>query len=84
VARNICRTTERCGPSGELRAEEEKEALTASDIEEMTNKEQFGFLSSPDDGDTAFANIPSGAVTWYFCFGLGTLPENDNHLGAGH
>lgn len=47
------------------------------------NEERFGFLSPTGDGNTVFANIPSEAVSSYFRYRLVTLPDNDDHLGAG-
>lgn len=45
------------------------------------NEERFGFLSSTDDGNTLFADIPSGAVSAYCRDGLLTLPD-DEDLGV--
>lgn len=86
VARNIC-GTERHDPSRRLRSswrlDAEKEKSTASDREEMMNEERFGFLSPTGNGNAVFADIPSGAVSSYFRHRPVTLPDNDDHLGAG-
>jgi len=51
----------------------------------MINEERFGFLSSTDDGNTLFADIPSEAVSSYCRYGLLTLPDDDDddRLGVG-
>ena len=48
----------------------------------MMDEERFGFLSSTDDGNTQFANVPSEAVSSYCRHGLLTLPDNDDRLGV--
>lgn len=47
------------------------------------NEERFGFLSSTDDGNTPFADIPSEAVSSYCRYGLLTLSDDNDHLGEG-
>lgn len=42
------------------------------------NEERFGFLSSTDDGNALFADIPSEAVSSYCRYGLLTLPDDDD------
>jgi hypothetical protein len=44
----------------------------------MMNEERFGFLSSTDDGNALFADIPSEAVSSYCRYGLLTLPDDDD------
>ena len=46
-------------------------------------EELFGFFSSTDDGNVLFADIPSEAVSSCCRYGLLTLPDDGNHLGAG-
>lgn len=46
------------------------------------NEERFGFLSSTDDGNAPFVDIPSEAVSSYCRYGLLTFSEGD-HLGVG-
>ena len=43
------------------------------------NEERFGFLSSTDDGNVAFEDIPSEAVSLSCREGLVTLTDNDGH-----
>jgi hypothetical protein len=45
------------------------------------NEERFGFLSSTDDGNTTFADIPSEAVSLSCRYGL-TLSDNDDPRDA--
>lgn len=44
------------------------------------NEERFGFLSSTDDGNTLFADIPSEAVSMYCRYGLIKLSEDGRDL----
>jgi len=87
VARNICGTVKRPDASRRLRSSRRldtgKQKSRVSEIEDMINEERFGFLSSTDDGNTLFADIPSEAVSSYCRYGLLTLPDNDEHLGVG-
>lgn len=46
------------------------------------NEERFGFLSSTDDGNTIFADIPSEAVSLSCRYGLLTLSGGDAHHDA--
>jgi hypothetical protein len=48
-------------------------------MEEMMNEERFGFISSTDDGNTMFADIPSEAVSLACRYGEITLSKNDGH-----
>jgi len=48
----------------------------------MMNEERFGFLSSTDDGNTLFADIPSEAVSLSCRYGLLTLSDGDGHHEA--
>ena len=43
------------------------------------NEERFGFISSTEDGNTMFANIPSEAVSLSCRYGQLVLSENDGH-----
>lgn len=48
------------------------------------NEERFGFISSTDDGNTIFADIPSEAVSRSCRYGQLALLEDDGHpLGRG-
>lgn len=47
------------------------------------NEERFGFLSSTDDGNALFTDIPSEAVSSYCRYGLLTLYDNDGHPDMG-
>ena len=44
------------------------------------NEERFGFISSTDDGNTMFTNIPSEAVSLSCRYGQLPLSEDDGHL----
>ena len=57
--------------------------MTASEVEDTTNEERFGFLSLTDDGYTPFADIPSKAVSLYCRHGQLTFSDNDDHPGVG-
>ena len=48
----------------------------------MMNEERFGFLSSTDDGNTQFADVPSEAVSSYCRYGLLTLSDDGDRLGV--
>ena len=43
------------------------------------NEERFGFISSTDDGNAMFADIPSEAVSLSCRYGQITLFDNDRH-----
>jgi len=47
----------------------------------MMNEDRFGFLSSTDDGNTLFADIPSKAVSLYCRYGL-TLSDDGGCTGV--
>jgi len=53
-----------------------------SEIEDMVNEERFGFLSSTDDGNTGFADIPSEAVSLYCRHGMLKLCDNNDRPGV--
>ena len=46
------------------------------------NEERFGFLSSTDDGNTLFADIPSGAVSLYCRQGRVRLSDDGGYPGV--
>lgn len=46
------------------------------------NEERFGFLSSTDDGNTVFADIPSEAVSLSCRYGLVTLADDGGYPGV--
>ena len=46
------------------------------------NEERFGFLSSTDDGNTLFADIPSEAVSMCCRYGLVTLFDDGGYAGV--
>jgi hypothetical protein len=54
-----------------------------SEMEEMMNEERFGFLSSTDDGNAMFADIPSEAVSLSCRNGLMTLSMDDGRRNEG-
>lgn len=84
VARNICGTAKRAESSRRLRGsrrfDDGQQKATESGMEEMMNEERFGFISSTDDGNTNFADIPSEAVSLSCRYGQLALSENDGHL----
>jgi len=86
VARNICGTAKRSGSSGRLRSsrryEAGKEKSGASEREKIMNEERFGFLSSTDDGNALFADIPSEAVSLGCRYGLVTLADDGGYPGV--
>jgi hypothetical protein len=55
-----------------------KQKAMGSDVGDMMHEERFGFLSSTDDGNTLFADIPLEAVSSYCRYGLLTLPDDDD------
>ena len=86
VARNISGTAKRADSSKRLRGSRRfdpgEQKTTASEMEDMMNEERFGFLSSTDDGNTLFADIPSEAVSLSCRYGLLTLSDGDGHHEA--
>ena len=46
------------------------------------NEERFGFLSATDDGNTLFADIPSGAVSSYCRQGRIRLSDDGGYPGV--
>ena len=83
VARNICGTAKKAYSSRRLpssrRFDARKQKSTGSGMEEMMNEERFGFISSTDDGNTMFADIPSEAVSLSCRYGQLIISENDGH-----
>ena len=86
VARNISGTAKRLGSSGRLRSsrryEAGKQKSAVSEREQIMNEERFGFLSSTDDGNTLFADIPSEAVSLCCRYGLVTLSDDGGYPGV--